>query len=47
MATSPLTTLLKQEADDHLRQIRRRKGVDGSDEDHSDNVGDLHRALNM
>lgn len=37
----------KQEADNHLRDIRRRKGVDVADGQQSDNVEDLHRALNM
>jgi hypothetical protein len=38
---------MKQEADAHLRDIRRRKGVDLLDGQQSDNVEDLNRALNM
>lgn len=37
----------KEEADEHLRDIRRRKGVDVSYAQQSDNVGDLNRALKM
>jgi hypothetical protein len=47
MATIISTNVLKQEADDHLRDIRRRKGVDVSNGQQSDNVEDLDRALNM
>jgi hypothetical protein len=47
MATIISTGLLKQEADDHLRDIRRRKGVDVSNGQQSNNVEDLNRALNM
>jgi hypothetical protein len=47
MTARPSTTFLKQEADDHLREIRRRKGIDGSDGEHNDNVGDLNRALDL
>ena len=43
----PTDAQMKQEADDHLRDIRRRKGVEVSDGQHSDNVEDLNRALNM
>ncbi|PMD48990.1 hypothetical protein L207DRAFT_505973 [Hyaloscypha variabilis F] len=48
MATPiPTEVQMKQEADDHLRDIRRRKGVDLSDGQQSDNVEDLNRALNI
>lgn len=47
MATMISTNVLKQEADDHLRDIRRRKGVDVSNGQQSDNVEDLDRALSM
>jgi hypothetical protein len=47
MATIISTSLLKQEADDHLKDIRRRKGVDVSNGQQSNNVEDLNRALNM
>ncbi|PMD56096.1 uncharacterized protein K444DRAFT_72149 [Hyaloscypha bicolor E] len=47
MATIISTNVLKQEADDHLRDIRKRKGVDVSNGQQSNNVEDLNRALNI
>jgi hypothetical protein len=41
------TGVSKQEADEHLRDIRRRKGVDESNGQHADNIRDLDRALSM
>ncbi|KAH6668745.1 hypothetical protein B0J14DRAFT_518033 [Halenospora varia] len=47
MAPSVSSTSIKQEADDHLHQIRKRKGIDCSDGEHDDNVRDLNRALDI
>ncbi|KAF8854837.1 hypothetical protein BDZ45DRAFT_693078 [Acephala macrosclerotiorum] len=47
MRASPSTTFSKQEADDHLRDIRKRKGIDRSHGEHDDNVRDLNRALDL
>jgi hypothetical protein len=47
MATIISSVVSKQTADDHLRDIRRRKGVDVSNGQKSDNVEDLNHALNM
>jgi hypothetical protein len=47
MATIISKNVLKQEADDHLRDIRKRKGVDVSNGQQSNNVEDLNCALNM
>lgn len=37
----------KQDADNHLRDIRKRKGVDDPGGQHSDNVADLSKALDL
>jgi hypothetical protein len=47
MATIVSTNVLKQKADDHLRDIYRRKGVVISNGQQSENMEDLNRALNM
>ena len=47
MTTNLSTILRKNEAEDHLRDIRRRKGVDHPNAEHDDNVRDLNRALGM
>lgn len=47
MARRQSTNFVKQEANDHLLEIRRRKGVDGSNAEHHENVKDLDRALDM
>ena len=48
MATPiPTDVQMKQEANKHLRDIRKRKGVEVPDGQHSDIVEDLNCALNM
>ncbi|KAG4432653.1 hypothetical protein IFR05_011856 [Cadophora sp. M221] len=47
MASRQSTNSLKQEANGHLLGIRRRQGVDGSDVEQNEIVGNLHRALNI
>ena len=41
------TDLTPREADDFLREIRSKKGVDDPEGDHYDNVRDLNKSLNM
>jgi hypothetical protein len=38
---------MKQKADNHLRQIRKAKGIDSSDGEHDANAEDLNRVLGM
>jgi hypothetical protein len=38
---------MKQEADNHLRQIRKLKGIDSPDREHDVNMKDLNRVLGM
>jgi hypothetical protein len=38
---------MQQEADNHLRHIRKRKGIDSSDMEDNDNMRDLNEALDM
>lgn len=38
---------MKQEADNHLRQIRELKGIDSADREHDVNMKDLNRVLGM
>ncbi|PVH86308.1 hypothetical protein DL98DRAFT_650337 [Cadophora sp. DSE1049] len=47
MARRQSTNFLKQERNAHLLEIRRRKGVDGSDVEHNENGRDLDRVLNI
>lgn len=38
---------LREQADEHIREIRRRKGADSLEGLESDNTRDLDRALNL
>lgn len=47
MAAHGSTAALEKDTNDHLNEIRRRKGVDCSDGKYGDNVRDLDSALDM
>jgi hypothetical protein len=47
MAPGVSSTSMKQEADNHLRHIRKEKGIDSSDGEYDVNAKDLNRVLGM